>query len=91
MLHYIAPGKPQRNAFIESFNAGCAMPRSAPPDRLESRLRQRPTAQRARQSTVRRCAGITFRMKNQVFHPRWIGRGAQVKSIEVGPVFAQIA
>jgi putative transposase len=22
--HYIAPGKPQQNAFIESFNAHCA-------------------------------------------------------------------
>ena len=22
--HYIAPGKPQQNAFVESFKAGCA-------------------------------------------------------------------
>ncbi len=46
--HYIAPGKPTQNAFVESFTrtggSGC----------LEARLQHRQTAQRPRQSVARR-------------------------------------
>jgi putative transposase len=61
--HYIAPGKPQQNAFIESFTDGCvtscstshlAHPRAHGLGDLEGRLQHRQAAQCARQFAARR-------------------------------------
>ena len=82
--HYIAPGKPQQNAFIESFNGRLrdellqrdhlhlAHPRARGVGDLEGRLQHRQAAQRARQSAARHLCQ-TQRSRNAT------GRGAVLR------------